>query len=428
MRYRFVVIAAAALMIAASCTTTQKLYAQQDDEVYTDSDNNFTDNNQDEPLINPGADVTFEQFYTDLSPYGRWIDYPQYGRVWIYNEPGFQPYYSGGHWAYTQFGWTWVSNYRWGWAPFHYGRWSYDNGIGWFWIPGYQWGPAWVSWRRGADFYGWAPLGPGVGININIGIPADRWIFVPHRYIGYSNFNRYRVNPRQNVTIIHNTTIINNTRVYNNRRYVTGPNRVEVERYSGRAVRPVDVRSVERVNVSNRNNNTHVYRPDRNGLNNGNNNNRNNNLNREPARRPAQNINDLPSRNNNNRPNRFKPVEVNPNTSTNSNTPPATNNGSNAQVNPNSNQLNNGNANRNREWLKRNQMMQQQKATQNKPSRSYSPQGDNSAAPRINNRRLERQPQNVTPRQNSFQNREYNNSNRPQTQHNAQQKRNGRNN
>ncbi len=64
----------------------------------------------------------------------------------------------------TEYGWTWLSDYPWGWAPFHYGRWDFDNSFGWFWIPGNEWGPAWVTWRRANGYYGWAPMSPGINL------------------------------------------------------------------------------------------------------------------------------------------------------------------------------------------------------------------------------------------------------------------------
>src|SRR5665647_1119392 len=71
--------------------------------------------------------VSFQVFYDELSPYGYWVDNPDYGYVWVPNvAPGFTPYGSNGYWVFTNEGWTWVSNYPWGWAPFHYGRWFYD--------------------------------------------------------------------------------------------------------------------------------------------------------------------------------------------------------------------------------------------------------------------------------------------------------------
>lgn len=82
--------------------------------------------------------VDFNTFQQELSPYGRWMNNPTYGQVWIYNEEGFKPYYTNGHWEYTNYGWSWESDYDWGWAPFHYGRWELDPYYGWMWIPGYE--------------------------------------------------------------------------------------------------------------------------------------------------------------------------------------------------------------------------------------------------------------------------------------------------
>lgn len=177
----------------------------------------------------PGVSISFQTFYHELSPYGRWINNPQYGTVWTpYVDNGFQPYSTNGYWEMTDYGNTWVSDYDWGWAPFHYGRWSYDDYAGWFWIPGYEWGPAWVNWRSGGGYYGWAPMGPGVNINVSINIPSFWWVFVPQRYMCTPNWHNYWV-PRNRITHIYNqTTIINNYYRSNNRVYVAGPRRDEV--------------------------------------------------------------------------------------------------------------------------------------------------------------------------------------------------------
>src|SRR3981189_903571 len=114
------------------------------------------------PQANP-EDVTYQNFYDQLSPYGQWIDDPNYGYVWLPEAgPDFKPYATNGHWVYTEEGWTWASDYPWGWAAFHYGRWFYQDGYGWMWIPGQEWAPAWVSWRNRSDYYGWGPLGPKI--------------------------------------------------------------------------------------------------------------------------------------------------------------------------------------------------------------------------------------------------------------------------
>ena len=105
--------------------------------------------------------VSLQVFYDDLSPYGQWVNDPDYGYVWAPSVASdFSPYSSDGHWVLTDEGWTWVSDYPWGWAPFHYGRWNFNPAFGWIWIPDTVWGPAWVSWRRSPGYYGWAPLGP----------------------------------------------------------------------------------------------------------------------------------------------------------------------------------------------------------------------------------------------------------------------------
>ena len=172
------------------------------------------------------ANVSFNDFYAELSPYGRWMTMPRYGQVWIYNEPGFRPYYTNGQWMDTDLGYSWSSGYDWGWAPFHYGRWEFDPYYGWFWIPGYEYAPAWVLWSQADDYYGWAPLGFGVDINISIGrIPSNRWMYAPRGYIGYSRIDRYCV-PYNRVNVYYQRQRpVTNVYVYNNVRYDRGPGR-----------------------------------------------------------------------------------------------------------------------------------------------------------------------------------------------------------
>ncbi len=180
--------------------------------------------------------VSLDVFYSELAPYGTWITDAQYGYIWVPNvAQGFQPYATNGYWVMTDYGNTWVSDYSWGWAPFHYGRWLYDDFYGWVWIPGTEWAPAWVAWRSGADYYGWAPLGPGVSINVSVGnyIPDPYWVFVQPRYIYGPEVYHHYVYYRNDVTIIHQTTIINTTHNYRRRVYFAGPSRQDVERARG---------------------------------------------------------------------------------------------------------------------------------------------------------------------------------------------------
>lgn len=195
------------------------------------------------------TDVSYQTFYDQLSPYGNWINSPEYGNVWQPNmSEGFRPYETGGHWVSTVDGWAWASDYNWGWAPFHYGRWMHDQSIGWAWVPGYEWAPAWVTWGQYNNYYAWAPLAPG--INISFGntwrAPSDYWSFVPRNCINYSNLNRYTVRNNYN-TNVNNITIINNYNSYNQQDYYhRGPNYHEVERYTHRTITPVGIASAQR--------------------------------------------------------------------------------------------------------------------------------------------------------------------------------------
>jgi|GEM_PF-2947111 len=211
----------------------------------------------------PGPPISFRTFYDALSPYGQWVTHPAYGSVWVPDAgPGFQPYGTGGYWVMTEYGNTWVSDYEWGWAPFHYGRWFYDDYYGWSWLPGHEWGPAWVAWRSGGGYYGWAPLGPGVDIRVNIAIPARHWVFVPQRYIIHPQPYRYCAPRHQVVNIYHNSVHIHNTYHYNNQVYVSGPPREEIGRATRREVPVYRVEEANRPGRSvARNGSVAVYRP-----------------------------------------------------------------------------------------------------------------------------------------------------------------------
>ena len=95
-----------------------------------------------------------EQFYDKLAPFGTWYNDPSYGWVFAPSNPGYVPY-TNGHWKYTDYGFTWISSDPHGWATSHYGRWVWVNR--WVWAPDTTWGPAWVTWRNGDGWAGWAP-------------------------------------------------------------------------------------------------------------------------------------------------------------------------------------------------------------------------------------------------------------------------------
>jgi hypothetical protein len=211
--------------------------------------------------------ISLQSFYDELSPYGTWIQDPEYGNVWRpdVDQDDFRPYYTDGRWAMTEYGNTWVSDYDWGWAPFHYGRWVNNRFNQWVWIPDTVWGPAWVSWRSGGGYYGWAPLGPGINININIGgggynTPSNWWNFIPQHSIYSNNYPRYS---SRNITIINRTTIINNIYGRGGRNtYYTGPRADEIRRVTNRDVRVYNVSRSDRPGrTSISNNNINIYNP-----------------------------------------------------------------------------------------------------------------------------------------------------------------------
>jgi hypothetical protein len=128
-------------------------------------------------------------FRDELAPYGAWVDDPVYGTVWVPSAEvvgaDFAPYVTAGHWALTERGeWLWVSDYSWGWAPFHYGRWVWIPARGWGWIPGRRYAPAWVVWRVGEPGYayvGWAPMPPYY--YWSAGVAVGLWVIPPAPYV-----------------------------------------------------------------------------------------------------------------------------------------------------------------------------------------------------------------------------------------------------
>ena len=212
--------------------------------------------------------INFQIFYDDLSPYGYWIDTPEYGYAWVPEVSStFIPYRTNGYWVFTNVGWTWVSNYSWGWAPFHYGRWYYDSYYDWIWIPGYEWGPGWVVWRRSEGFYGWAPIEPGISISIAYGggyrLPYNYWTCVRDRDFGRTNIYNYYVPISKNLTIINNSTVISNVQRDNSTRvrYNAGPERGEVQRRTGTSISPITLRERSKPGHNLSNKELQIYRP-----------------------------------------------------------------------------------------------------------------------------------------------------------------------
>ena len=202
--------------------------------------------------VNVSASVRIRavsDFHQPLASHGTWVEVGSYGRCW---RPagvavGWRPY-AYGSWVWTDYGWYWETDEPWGWACYHYGNWTFDPVVGWVWVPRVAWSPAWVSWRTGGGYWGWAPLPPA-----GVVIAPRHYVFVETRH-----FHK-RIRP--NAVIVDNTVVINKTtEIKNVRREVTvkdasaasearivvneGPNRADVEKATGSKVRELAVRDI----------------------------------------------------------------------------------------------------------------------------------------------------------------------------------------
>jgi hypothetical protein len=198
------------------------------------------------------AEVSVDFFYDNLGTGGSWVELDDYGYAWqptvAVSNSSWRPY-SDGYWAYTDVGWTWVSYEDFGWATYHYGRWTRLRGRGWFWVPGREWGPAWVSWRTGGDYVGWAPLPARRGreqvyegrpitgqVDVEFDIGPSYYNFVDVRYIGEPVLRERIYAPDQNVTYITRTVNVTNITYSNSVVYNHGPDYNVVSRYSTRQI------------------------------------------------------------------------------------------------------------------------------------------------------------------------------------------------
>jgi hypothetical protein len=206
------------------------------------------------PNAVPAAPPTLDYFQTQLSPYGNWLNVAGYGQCWQPTmNPGWRPYYDGGHWVYTDSGWYWQSDYPWGDIPFHYGRWIFTT-AGWAWVPGYDYAPAWVVWRQAdADGYvGWAPLPPGavfvgggwtfngiaVGVGFGFGLGASYFTFVDYGHFWVHDY-RTCVVPRDRLGLIYQRSRCDNRfREDHGRFFNEGLDRNRVAEYSHHYIQP----------------------------------------------------------------------------------------------------------------------------------------------------------------------------------------------
>jgi hypothetical protein len=205
------------------------------------------------------TDISIDFFYDNLGDGGNWVEVGDYGYCWqptvAVSNSSWRPY-SDGYWAYTDVGWTWVSYEDFGWATYHYGRWIRLRGRGWVWVPGRDWGPAWVSWRTGGDYVGWAPLPPRragdiyvdfspitARVDIDFDIGPAYYNFIDVRYIGEPVLRERIFAADQNVTYVSQTVNVTNITYNNSTVYNYGPDYNTLSRYS---TRPIQRLSLQR--------------------------------------------------------------------------------------------------------------------------------------------------------------------------------------
>ncbi|MGH9868769.1 MAG: DUF6600 domain-containing protein [Candidatus Polarisedimenticolia bacterium] len=144
-------------------------------------------------------------YTTELSSYGVWQSYPNYGWAWrpLGVAPTWRPYVYG-RWSWSPAGMIWVSYDPWGWAPYHYGRWEFAVGAGWLWIPGYTFSGAHVAWSVSPGYFGWCPLGYynyPVHYGVSLGYHRSPWVYVRADHI-YAR--------RVNTVFVRDATVVKN--------------------------------------------------------------------------------------------------------------------------------------------------------------------------------------------------------------------------
>jgi hypothetical protein len=182
------------------------------------------------------SEASSDYFNNSLSPYGSWIVIGGYGRCWrptvCVMDRDWRPYCNGGRWLYTDAGWYWQSDYSWGWAPFHYGRWLFDSHCGWVWRADSVWSPAWVCWRQSPYYSGWAPLPPeavfvlGRGFRFHhhevvetgfeFGLSASHFNFVPTAHLADNGVQNHVVAPALVPHLFNQSQAINHVTFQNN--------------------------------------------------------------------------------------------------------------------------------------------------------------------------------------------------------------------
>ncbi|MGA2667655.1 MAG: DUF6600 domain-containing protein [Ignavibacteria bacterium] len=242
--------------------------------IFTGCSGTISSQTQDETQDdNPGyIPVSLDDFQDSLSQDGQWVTitpdeidpdestvddntyvdeqgdvdndiYTQY--IWVpspyYVYEGWNPYCNG-RWVWTDWGWMWVSNYTWGWYPYHYGRWWHSRAYGWVWSPGHRWAPAWVSWRHSGGYVGWRPLSPrehfdprGSIVNSQH-VNNNNWVFVDKKKFTDPIDKGTVISIDKNKGFIESSTELTGLNVQGKKIINSGPDLKEIENAKGTTI------------------------------------------------------------------------------------------------------------------------------------------------------------------------------------------------
>ena len=145
--------------------------------------------------LRPAAAQVLVEFRTALEPYGSFQRVAHWGEVWVPNV---------------------ARDSR----PYTIGRWVWIEDVGWAWVPGRDWGPAWVDWRRGGGYVGWAPLPPD-DVAVEIRDEPQYWVFCrPNDFLA-TNIATVFIEPEP--VLLRETVVVNETVVIHDRGFAVNP-------------------------------------------------------------------------------------------------------------------------------------------------------------------------------------------------------------
>jgi hypothetical protein len=259
------------------------LYPQDSDSLFLEKIKNidFSLTSLDENTIENlfSTDVSFSEFYDALFPVGEWIQItkeeideemndgsgesyssmqdPENEFLFIWRpkntDEDWKPYING-QWVYTDHGWLWASDEKWGWAVFHYGRWWKSSKYGWVWLPGKVWSPAWVQWLISENHIGWCALSPKAKWKVEDGINEavykfknkdEDWVFVEKSKFQNPINSSEIVLATKNSSLIPKSQRVLDIRFENNKMINNGPDVKDIEIRTGKILKQRELKYLE---------------------------------------------------------------------------------------------------------------------------------------------------------------------------------------